>query len=105
MTAVNNTPKQISSLNNNVENYMNAEGAIEASRAELEDLFDDAYFNAGEKGQEEIQKQIDKLEKAITALQEEADELQDRIDDSELSANKKGEELADIVGEIGKRTA
>ncbi len=105
MTTVNNTPKQISSLNNDVESYMNAQGAIEASRADLENLFDDAYFNAGEKGQEEIQKQIDKLEKAITALQAEADELQDKIDENELSANKKGEELADIVGEIGKRTA
>ena len=105
MTTVNNTPKQISSLNNDVESYMNAQGAIEASRADLENLFDDAYFNAGEKGQEEIQKQIDKLEKAITALQKEADELQDKIDENELSANKKGEELADIVGEIGKRTA
>lgn len=105
MTTVNNTPKQISSLNNDVESYMNAQGAIEASRADLENLFSEAYFNAGEKGQEEIQKQIDKLEKAITALQAEADELQDKIDENELSANKKGEELADIVGEIGKRTA
>lgn len=105
MTTVNNTPKQISSLKNDVDSYMNAQGAIEASRADLENLFDDAYFNAGEKGQEEIQKQIDKLEKAITALQAEADELQDKIDENELSANKKGEELADIVGEIGKRTA
>lgn len=105
MTTVNNTPKQISSLKNDVESYMNAQGAIEASRADLENLFSEAYFNAGEKGQEEIQKQIDKLEKAITALQAEADELQDKIDENELSANKKGEELADIVGEIGKRTA
>ena len=105
MTTVNNTPKQISSLKNDVDSYMNAQGAIEASRADLENLFSEAYFNAGEKGQEEIQKQIDKLEKAITALQAEADELQDKIDENELSANKKGEELADIVGEIGKRTA
>ena len=35
MTAVNNTPKQISSLNNDVDSYMNAQGAIEASRADL----------------------------------------------------------------------
>ena len=71
MTTVNNTPKQISSLNNDVESNMNAQGAIEASRDELENLFSEAYFNAGKKGKEEIKKEIDQTEKATQPLQTE----------------------------------
>ena len=95
----------ISKMLEQVKSYTNSSGQIQTSVANLEELFDDAYYNAGTKGAEDIQSQIDNLTAGIKALKKEAEDLQAQIEKANLKIDKKGTELQDIVNQINAGTA
>ena len=78
MSAINNSVAKL--CESIAQNSVN--GGVTYSRDELQDLFEDTgYFNAGEKGKEQIQKQIDALQARIDELTEEAEKLSEEIEE------------------------
>jgi len=83
-----------------------ANGGVTYSKDELESLFQDTgYFNAGESGKEQIQKQIDSLTAKIEELTEEANELTEEIEEKNYDVNKKNDNLSDIISDISEKTS
>ena len=102
MSSINNS--SVSKLCENIaQNTVN--GGVTYSKDELQTLFEDTgYFNAGEKGREQIQKQIDVLQANIDGLTPEAAKVSAEIVDKNYESNSKNDELADIISQISKAT-
>ena len=102
MSSINNS--SVSKLCENIaQNTVN--GGVTYSKDELQTLFEDTgYFNAGEKGKEQIQKQIDALQAKIDELTEEAEKLTAEIEDKNYEINGKNDDLADVISQISKET-
>ena len=101
----------MSAINNNVSKLCDSiaqnavNGGVTYSKSELQTLFEDTgYFNAGEKGKEQIQKQIDSLQAKIQELTEEAEKLNKEIEEKNYEINGKNDDLADLISQISKET-
>lgn len=101
MSAINNSVAKL--CESIAQNSVN--GGVTYSRDELQDLFEDTgYFNAGEKGKEQIQKQIDALQAKIDELTEEAEKLSEEIEVKNYEIDGKNDDLADVISQISDKT-
>ena len=101
MSAINNSVSKL--CENIAQNSVN--GGVTYSKDELQTLFEDTgYFNAGEKGKEQIQKQIDALQAKIDELTEEAEKINKEIEEKNYEVNGKNEDLVEIISQISDET-
>lgn len=91
----------ISSLCSTISSYINSDGECNITAEQLATLFVDTnYYNAGETGAAQLEKQIEKLEEAINILVGEAEELNTNIANREDDIDDKSEDLAEVVSSI-----